>query len=263
MADYILDTDQERPTFEENSRGQRGSRSFIVFTGDLAAAMSLPGIPRVGEAWDVAYPDCVLESRVGQYEWGRDEVSGRRGCVRIRCSYATPGFGGRANDSALQPADGVKFAEHSVETGSETIIYGRSPGSASGPANTVVNNGKGSPVEVTGHTVRVVKYYSSANFAAVNLASLQPYEQTLNATAVNVPPTLGIGPPQEFLPKTLRYRGTTASLESRLVKVTHEFVYAEDHRVYWDVEGADGKPIGAVGVADVYDESSWPVSVFF
>lgn len=252
-----------RSTLRRTTRGWDGARYALVEAIDLAEALTVPGLPQIGEPWP-NLPGCVVQEIGDAIKLGGDTGSSWLYVVPVR--YETPTASALALTKYRQPGDAITEYFSTNET---ITIYVSPLGITSGrfkvdsdgalivgtPIDTPINNGDGAALTFVKLGARISVWYdldSPPNHATwLNLA--QP--SAVNSRAMTLPPRDFSTIRQPFNAYEILLNGYAEQIEfvgrpgndgtpKPLLRVSYTVALHRNHDVVWQSVDATGAPTG-------------------
>lgn len=246
----LLTTGADAPRLRLESAGKSGTRQFRVNTSTESAALSAPGVPVLGQAWDASLPDLLCRSLEARHEGGRDGPDGVGGHTRIVAEYATAS--GRLGPP--EPAPHLRYSEAVFEVGQVTVVAPVLPGqSYVGPP---LGQGAGVSVERARLVMRVHRFVPAGQ--AVDVAQFVALANTLNAQAVALPPLYGVGADVPFAAGQLVYRPPTITPVGALLQLTWDLPAAPNHQYAEQAVDERGYLVGQPVFYELLPRANWP-----
>ena len=260
-----IDNPQHPWTIEETVDGYRGTRWYVVNTGNVAAAIQATGIPRMGDYWDATrFPRLQVRS-VGPCEsWSQVQgVTDDNGWTYVPVYYDT--------------VSSIRLTPHTVYTRTieaQTVKKGlqynpdRDPDAAAVPWATqtgsqIVMDTTGS--KLMGNGDGATKYYSrlkaevhcylNIDAASFNLdvLDMMAMEPIVNSDREELPPVYGFPKGRKFGMGRLRTEGYELEMVNNYWHYTLQLEIAFNWYTYWADLNKDGVPAGeAINAAKIY-----------
>ena len=258
------------PEVEDSEDGTRITTNWEVYTDDAGAATNHELLPAMGSLYSDAYPLCQLRRKRCAYVSGRNNPDGGTyGWCRVRLEYDTRSRRTRLEPLPFDPQEGLKYTIPRTGTNTVTRFFEYVPPrpGVTAPSQQLlpVNNGQGMPVQDTTLSLTVVKYYTQAEFAAIDwwLRSFD-FFGTVNHARQTLPKLMREGPELVIEPGQLLYLSIGEPQKVKeLWEIRHELAWAQDHLFRWLPEDANGRAIpGTPLEARRYPEAQWPASLF-
>lgn len=249
-ATYINDGTQNpsmRAALVATRDGTTAERHYLINTGDVAEALSADGLPRVGDAFSVAFPTLVVTSIQIHYREGE--------LCEAAVNYTTP-QPGRFQPVPLGPDDA--YTEVQLESSSVRALF-----DVEGTVEPIAN-GEGAQVQTNEIRFIVHAFYTHATMPDLGRLIDLSTPNHLNDADVLLPPFASRdGPRWLLLRGQARYAGFVPTLIGNgLVEVTHHIVGASTHDYLWSPVDAQGMATGSPIASRIYNEGSfaglWP-----
>lgn len=221
------------------SDGARGLKYFEGTAADAADALTAPGVPNNGDAYDAGHPLLLCRARVPERIGGPWWI--------VRCEYADASLGGVANDPGQQEP-GDSWTEEVPSVGHVRI-------------RADINL---DPIPETTKLVPTSEYRVRAYRATDDTSDLyDSIKGKVNANTVQLPPQrFGAGTrtaaPGTLLAMPREVRG----IRLGLVEITYVFGYAPPPLGWKDVSTLDdenGEPFLTL-ISDIYEPATFPAS---
>lgn len=260
-----IDNPQHPWTVEQTVEGWKGTRWYLVNTGNVVSAIRASGIPRMGDYWDSAkFPRLQVRS-IGPCEsWSQLQgIQDDNGWTYVPVYYDT--------------VSAVRYTPHTIYTHTEEtetvrkgLVYNPDldPDPAAIPwvpqsgvqiemdaaGRKLIGNGDGA----TKHRSRLdaeVHCFLDIQAASINLDLLDmaAIEPIVNSDRVELPPVLGFPAGRKFGAGRLRTKGYALEIVDSFWHYTLRLEVAFNWYSYWADLNADGVPAGEkINVAKIY-----------